>query len=215
MVVGLKRPKVVRHSSISISASGQPTGAARCSRSTFEGVPASFTPFHLPRLLFCALEQPRAATFSRPSFLQPTMARPIALALCLLVAAACVTARPQATNQIAPASNCAEPISSGIAGGWSPVRRVPRPVFTAIANAVVESGNSTWVPCDDPTPTLIAACSQVVAGTNYQLVADLTCTDISSSVSVEAEVYVPLPGPNSEPEVTELTILSVDGKPVV
>ncbi|KAL4437260.1 hypothetical protein ABPG75_004399 [Micractinium tetrahymenae] len=144
------------------------------------------------------------------------MPRPAVLALCLLAVAACATARPlSAPNKVAPASNCAKPNPLGITGGWEAAKRVPRDVYTAITHAVVESGNSTWVPCDDPTPTLVAACSQVVAGTNYQVVADLTCNDIASSVGVEAEVYVPLAGLNCEPKVTQLTILSVDGKPVL
>lgn len=74
------------------------------------------------------------------------MARLTVLALCLLAAAVCVTARPRplATNRIAPASNCAKPNPPGFAGGWSPAKRVPRSVYGAIAAAVVESGNSTW-----------------------------------------------------------------------
>lgn len=73
-----------------------------------------------------------------------TMTRFTALALCLLAAASTVTARSLRATQVAPASNCLEPNPPGLAGGWSPAESVPAAIYTAIATAVVESGNSTW-----------------------------------------------------------------------
>ncbi|PSC73711.1 Calcium binding isoform A [Micractinium conductrix] len=135
------------------------------------------------------------------------MARSTLLALCLCCALAFAAAQPE----VAPASNCGG--TTGL-GGWKPTAEVPPPVYEAVVLQLTEtSSNSTWQPCDDPAPTLIAACSQVVAGMNYQIVASFDCPDISSNVEVEAEVYVPLAYTNAEPEVTDLQINSVDGKP--
>jgi hypothetical protein len=171
------------------------------------------------------------------------------LALCHFAAVALAAAAPRGPK-VPPASNCKDS-EPGMPSGWAPVHMVPDDVYGAIQLALVEGGNSTWAqPCDDPVPTLLAACSQVgacmrirscrrrcsscprwlhqalpcaplhmpahpprawhslrppflqvVAGSNYQVVAHLSCPDVDSTVAVHAEVYVPLPFRNEEPEV--------------
>ncbi|KAI7845306.1 hypothetical protein COHA_001148 [Chlorella ohadii] len=131
------------------------------------------------------------------------------LALCFCAAAAVAAAA------VAPAPNCAA-TAAGVPGGWQTTESVPDEVYSAMLVSLVEN-NSTivWVPCDDPAVTLEQACSQVVAGSNYQVVAQLVCPAPSnSSIQVEAVVYVPLPVNNEEPEVTSLQVLNVDGSPV-
>lgn len=139
------------------------------------------------------------------------MARPSTalLALCLCAAVAAATAA------VAPASNCAT-TAADVTGGWEVAQSVPDEVYNSIFLSLVET-NATirWITCDDPAVTLEQACSQVVAGQNYQVVAMLVCpAPTTSSLQVEAVVYVPLPMSNEEPEVTSLQVLNVEGTPV-
>jgi hypothetical protein len=90
---------------------------------------------------------------------------------------------------------------------------VPDNAVTAVLTSLNDN-NSTivWMPCSDPAVTLEQACSQVVAGENYQFVASFACPAPSNStLQVEAIVYVPLPSSNELPEVTSLQVLNVDG----
>lgn len=82
-------------------------------------------------------------------------------------------------------------------GSWPAPLPMPHPCGHAVRAAVSQPAPPPPLPHAVPRP-------QVVAGANYQVVADLTCNDIASSVGVEAIVYVPLPVYNEDPQVTEV-----------
>lgn len=46
---------------------------------------------------------------------------------------------------------------------------------------------------------------QVVAGSNYEVIAELSCPEVKSSVEIYAQVFIPLPSSNEEPEVSVST----------
>ncbi len=72
------------------------------------------------------------------------------------------------------------------------------------ADEFIAAQNST-APCDEPKTSTIAACSQVVAGTNYRLLFTVACPG-QETETVLSQVYVPLPSSNSAAQVTDLQV---------
>lgn len=99
--------------------------------------------------------------------------------------------------------------SSGLAGGWSEIdaKETPAVVDDIMLLAVEEfiAQNGTFACPDTFATELVAACSQVVAGTNYQVLFEASCEDAESTV-LKTIAFVPLPpnDDNIEIEVEEM-----------
>lgn len=117
------------------------------------------------------------------------------LALCLCTALA--------SAHVPPASKCKN--SKTMAGGWSEAKSVPKPVYTALQKALRGT-----LSCKKPAVKLLGACSQVVAGTNFEVNAQFTCKGNDTAVRVSALVWVRLAG--KQPKVTTLTISGVPNR---
>ena len=123
------------------------------------------------------------------------------LALCLCAAVASAATAPAL---VAPASKC-NPATPGItAGGWSRSAAPPKAVFTAIQKELQAKGTKL---CAAPVIKLAGACTQVVAGRNYQVVARVTCAATQLDIRVQAIVFAPLR--NAAMKVSSLVVTPV------
>jgi len=135
------------------------------------------------------------------------MSRALILALCLCLAGAAAVR--------AAAVEDADPFcpGAGMPGGYFMIGSevdLPEDVSDFLAGKVAETvmdlvaNGTSWVSCDPGDMSYSEqACSQVVAGTNYQMRINVTCPSANgtdNTLGLEAHVYWPLPGSNEEPE---------------
>lgn len=130
---------------------------------------------------------------------------------CLLAALAllAVSAHAGAPSPIPPASQCKNfNPANPLMGGWQPVDSEaaiqPEIVYPLIL-ARLRREHPTWLPCAEPLEWLNAACSQVVAGQNVQVIVTLGCKRANGSNAVArvmGSAFLPLPSSNEAPRLT-------------
>ncbi|KAL6777754.1 hypothetical protein ACKKBG_A15520 [Auxenochlorella protothecoides x Auxenochlorella symbiontica] len=118
-------------------------------------------------------------------------------AVLVLALAVATTASPL----IVPHEELCSDKSAPVAGGFSPAslnEPATLEVFEAIADEFILTHNTT-VTCDDFVIEPLKACSQVVAGTNYEVIMHIICPVSDTTITVYGSAHLPLPVKGGRP----------------
>lgn len=120
----------------------------------------------------------------------------------LLLLAACLALAALAAADYPPATKCKK-TQGELSGGWATTSDIPKEVKAAIAKAVDKKLSKKFCP-KTPSIKILTACSQVVAGFNYEVVVKMQCSKPKKCFKVSAIVWQK---PDMSTEVTKLVIL--------